>query len=160
MAANSPVRPIWDITKATWVNHGPNQRFAIYHPTASSGVNNDVVLDKETRLVWQRTPNTLKTSWDLAIFNAYVNPTANRKGWRLPTMEELLSLVDPERTNPTLPTGHPFIVQLDDFYWSSSLGIPVPPTYAWGYNFGNADTSGVLKTTDRYAWFVRGGYGD
>jgi len=152
-------RPVWDITEARWIDHGPNPRFAIFHPGTGAGINQDVVLDKETRLVWQRVPDTAKKSWDAAIVYSHTTAVAGRKGWRLPAIEELLSLVDPTRTNPTLPLGHPFSVQVDDFYWSSTLGSFQVPKFAWGYNFGNADTSNTDKTTNRYGWLVRGGYG-
>ena len=37
--------------------------------------------------------------------------TGNHKGWRLPSVHELVSLVDPAAyPNPALPTGHPFVV--------------------------------------------------
>ena len=75
-------------------------------------------------------------------------------------IEELLSLVDPSQSNPTLPPSHPFInLRVDTFYWSSTLGMSSPPTYAWAYNFGNGDTSNTLKSTKQYAWLVRGGFG-
>jgi hypothetical protein len=45
----------------------------------------------------------------------------NRLGWRLPTVNELASLVDPSRSDPALPAGHPFNdVQLSDHYWSAT----------------------------------------
>ena len=154
------VRPRWDITEARWVNHNPNPRFAIYDSGTPEDVNDDVVLDKETRLVWVRSPNTEKKNWDAAIVYSYAKAVARRKGWRLPTIEELLSLVDPTQSNPTLPVGHPFInIQVDYYYWSSTLGMSSLPDYAWGYNFGNADTSNVLKSANCYIWLVRGGYG-
>jgi len=149
------VSPKWDITEADWIDHKPNPRFAIYH----TGVG-DVVFDKETGLVWERSPALNKQVWDVAIVYSYTKAVAGRKGWRLPTIEELLSLVEPTQNNPTLPVGHPFInVQTDYFYWSSTLGATALPTYAWGYNFGNADTSNCLKTQPLYVWLVRGGYG-
>jgi hypothetical protein len=74
-------------------------------------------------------------------------------------MEELLSLVDPNQQNPTLPAGHPFSIKLDEFYWSATLGMTALPTFAWGYHFGNGDTSNCLKTKKMYAWLVRGGSG-
>lgn len=173
------VVPIWDIFSCKWIDHTPNPRFAIYHPstvlnTTPPGPPNslkitsnhnptadaDIVFDKETRLIWERSPNTEKKAWDAAIVYSVAAAKCNRKGWRLPAIEELLSLVDPTQHNPTLPTGHPFInVQLDYFYWSSSLGMSLLPDYAWGYNFGNADTSNVLKSANCYIWLVRGGYG-
>jgi hypothetical protein len=150
---------MWDITGANWSHHSPNRRFAIFKSTTA--VTDDVVLDRETRLVWERAPSTQKQdSWDAAIVYSYSKALAARKGWRLPTIEELLSLVDPTQTNPTLPPGHPFQnVQIDYFYWSSTLGMSSPPTFAWAYNFGNGDTSNVLKTAKLYSWLVRGSFG-
>jgi hypothetical protein len=153
-------KPIWDITKSKWIDHKPNPRFAIYHPGPSRDKTEDVVLDKETGLVWERVPNAERKTWDAAIVYSYAKAVAARKGWRLPSIEELLSLVDPTRSNPTLPGGHPFVnVGIDYFYWSSTLGMSSLPTYAWGYNFGNANTSNVLKVTNCYVWLVRGGSG-
>ena len=158
--------PIWGIThpgtdeSVSWVDHSPNPRFAIYDSGTPADETDDVVLDKETCLIWERSPISEKKEWDPAILYSYTKALAGRKGWRLPTIEELLSLVDPTQSNPTLPEGHPFInVQLDNFYWSSTLGMSSLPSYAWGYNFGNADTSNCLKSDKYYVWLVRGGYG-
>jgi uncharacterized protein DUF1566 len=76
------------------------------------------------------TTDTGEKAWDVAIVNSYRMALGGRKGWRLPTIEELLSVVDPNRTNPALPTGQPFGVQLDDFYWSSTLGMSSLPALA------------------------------
>jgi hypothetical protein len=151
--------PIWDISGAHWKDYQPNPRFAIYSYGAK-GAQEDVVLDHETGLVWERSPDTAKqNSWDAATVYSLTKSVAGRKGWRLPAIEELLSLVDPQQ-NPTLPAGHPFMnVQTDYFYWSATLGMSVPPTYAWGYDFGGANTSNCLKTAHLYVWLVRGGYG-
>jgi len=151
--------PTWDIFNANWADFRPNKRFAIYS-VGTPQKPDDVVFDKETGLVWERNPAPAKTTWDAAIVQAYAKTVAGRKGWRIPTIEELLSLVDPARTNPTLPANHPFLnVKLDDFYWSCTLGMSSLPTFAWGYNFGNADTSNVLKTSPEYVWLVRGWFG-
>lgn len=153
------VSPKWDITEADWIDHKPNPRFAIFDGGVAAGAN-DAVFDKETGLVWERSPALDKKIWDAAIVYSYAKAIAGRKGWRLPAIEELLSLVDPTRNNPTLPIGHPFInVKTDYFYWSSTLGMTALPTYAWGYNFGNADTSNCKKDVGLYVWLVRGGYG-
>jgi hypothetical protein len=153
------VAPIWDISGAHWTDHKPNPRFAIYS-FGTKAPDDDVVFDKETGLLWERRPASDKQGWDAAIVYSCAKSVAGRKGWRLPVIEELLSLVDPSQSNPTLPPGHPFLnVQTGDFYWSSTLGASSLPSYAWGSDFGNAGTSNCLKTAGFYVWLVRGGYG-
>jgi hypothetical protein len=43
-------------------------------------------------------------------------------GWRLPTVEEPQSLMDPTQVQPSLPPGHPFgNVSIAESYWTSSV---------------------------------------
>ena len=89
------------------------------------------MLDRETGLVWQRTPEVpgRASNFPDAVSACYVAATGGRKGWRLPTPEELLSLVDPTQSNPALPPGHPF-QQVLIFYWSATTLFPPTPTTA------------------------------
>jgi hypothetical protein len=156
-------KPIWDITEASWVDQAPNPRFAVWSAGSASTADH-AVFDKETGLVWERSPAIDKKPFDAAVVYSTTRVVARRKGWRLPAIEELLSLVDPGTQNPTLPAGHPFVnLQLDYYYWSISQGIPMPnnPHLVWGYNFGNADTASILAVQGEacYTWLVRGGYG-
>jgi hypothetical protein len=92
--------PIWKITqdKATgnppdsvqWVD-ACNERFAIYdtngdNTTEQSTWVDDVVLDKETGLVWERSPSTSATNWFFAIGEAYAKYLGGRMGLRLTTV--------------------------------------------------------------------------
>lgn len=162
MYGNSLVKPIWDITEASWMDHAPNPRFAIWGAATNSPLD-DAVFDKETGLVWERSPASDKKTLTGAIVYSTTRVLAQRKGWRLPTIEELLSLANPGATNPTLPAGHPFVnVQHDYFYWTLTRGIPLASdqNLVWGYNFGNADTGSiVVKLATCYTWLVRGGFG-
>jgi hypothetical protein len=154
-------KPTWDIAGATWVDHPPNPRFAIWSCGTPSVVDH-AVLDRETGLVWERSPATDKKKLAAAVLYSTTRALARRKGWRLPAIEELLSLVDPNVTNPTLPAGHPFEnLQLDYFYWSMTRALPSPGSQlVWGYNYGNADTSSiVIEMASCYTWLVRGGFG-
>jgi hypothetical protein len=45
-----------------------------------------------------------------------------RGGWRLPTQEELATLLDPTQSNPPLPAGHPFQgIAAGDQFWTASV---------------------------------------
>ena len=84
----------------------------------------------------------------------------NRKGWRLPSIQELASLIDPTvpPPGPTLPPGHPFSnVQVN--YWSATT-YAVSSASAWVVNFLGedafvSDKFGVAQDV----WCVRGGQG-
>ena len=119
--------PIWQITRegtsksVDWVDHTSNPRFAIYDHGTPEDNSDDLVLDKETGLIWARNAYLTGTTltWGDALNYCRGLTLGDRMGWRLPTVEELSSLVDPSRTAPALPTGHPFI-NVMYHYWSSS----------------------------------------
>src|SRR5262245_64403301 len=101
--ANGPyyANSSWDQTLPT------STRFIVL-----SNMNSQAVLDRETGLVWQRSPLP-PTSWTSASSVCAVTGTGGRMGWRLPTVNEITSLFDPSAfgasgTNPPLPAGHPF----------------------------------------------------
>jgi hypothetical protein len=114
------------------------------------------VLDKETGLVWQRSPSTTKVNMDLAEIACYRLKVGNRMGWRLPTYPELSSLVDTSvQTTPKLPLGHPFInVQSSEDYWTLTFATRI---LFWGFNFSLGDTAS--SDTTMLFWCVRGGQG-
>lgn len=84
--------------------------------------NNEAVLDKETGLVWEKSPTSNTSAWTAAISYCRGKAVGSRKGWRLPTVEELASLVDTAMSNPALPSGHPFINAQAVGYWSVTTG--------------------------------------
>jgi len=145
--------PTWDT-----VINGPT-RFKVLRD-----FNNAAVLDKETGLVWEQSPDTGTRDWlgahrfcnDRAVGNG------NRKGWRLPTVQELASLVDPTRDSPALPAGHPFSHVQSDFYWSATT-FGENPALAWGAAFVNdlhePGPRFTSKTIPFFVWCVRGGHG-
>ena len=65
------------------------------------------VLDRETGLVWERSPDPTHRNRRLAASACHDKIIGGRKGWRLPTISELASLVDPHQDSPALPEGAP-----------------------------------------------------
>jgi hypothetical protein len=82
------------------------------------------ILDRLTRLVWTRNADLAGrwTTWNEA-FDVLAELNAERLGgkasWRLPTINELESLVDASRHTPALPLDHPFEC-VQEAYWSST----------------------------------------
>jgi hypothetical protein len=115
-------------------------------------------LDKETGLVWQKNPDSVKWQWSDACANCYMLDLGGRMGWRLPTIAELSSLVDPSQSNPPLPPGHPFTNVKSDYYWSSTTW-EVNPDYAWRLLFTDGLVYPDPKGKEYYNLCVRGGHG-
>lgn len=125
------------------------------------------VLDKETGLVWERSPST-------DVFNYYDNDPAkdavshcaslvlgNRMGWRLPRIQELGSLVDPSVPDPgmKLPPGHPFLNLIPTRpYWSSTAVGEQPSAGArwWIQGFAPPLVQQWPQFAGGTAWCVRG----
>jgi len=160
--ANGPyyATPAWDQTLAcTTLATCP--RFIVL-----SNMGSAAVLDRETGLVWERSPGDTNNdgivdvndirSWTLATSHCANTSVGGRKGWRLASFAELASLVDPNNPggNPDLAPGHPFINIRSAEYWSATTDA-ADPTVAWFVSF----SSGTVHTggADRFVWCVRGG---
>ncbi len=125
----------------------------------------EAVLDKETGLVWEKSPDTSKTDWSLAVGLCIGKIVGGRKGWRLPFIEELESLKDPAQFLPALSAGHPFVnVQLNigngDAYWSATTEITnsnlaLVGQFITGLGPGFDNKSNL----SHFYWCVRGGHG-
>jgi len=139
--------------------------------------NSAAVLDRETGLVWERAPGgpgnpfISPVPW---VGPAGIFPLKNalgfcraahigdRFGWRLPTEEELSTLVDPTiNTEPNLPPGNPFqgVSTLNgDIFWTASQ-FESDDTLAYAVSFDPQGIPPVLfpKTDSFRTWCVRGG---
>jgi hypothetical protein len=119
------------------------------------------VLDKETGLVWEKSPYDISLrNFDGATLSCYTRILGGRKGWRLPTVEELASLVDLSVIgSPKLPSGSPFTnVPLGSF-WSTTTAT-INADIAWIVDMNNGGLyNGYYKTSTYNVWCVRGGQG-
>lgn len=141
----------------SWDNQIPNAhlRFKVLSEFA-----NQAVLDKETQLVWERSPGSpaiIPDTWIGSRISCANKSVGGRKGWRMPSMPELASLIDPTALNPALPAGHPFSGVESAHYWSATTNA-ASPDFAWYVAFY---TGGVADADKRnatiYTWCVRGG---
>ncbi len=74
--------------------------------------------------------------------------------WRMPTGEELRTIVDYSRSNPTIDTGY-FPNTVSNWYWSASPDAPDARS-AWVVDFGYGDGA-IFKSWDYAVRLVRGG---
>lgn len=128
--------------------------------------NSEAVLDRETGLVWERSPGSAESDrqiWAQALSHCNNITVGSRKGWRLPTTQELASLLDPAQTNPSLSAGHPFTnlqrpgINESIYAWSATSSVD--PNRAWGVFFLNGSVFTDDKGDSNFVWCVRGGHG-
>ena len=120
------------------------------------------VLDKETGLVWEQVPDSVHRTWVAAKTFCITSMWGDRFGWRLPTVEELASLIDPTQPYPRLPSGNPFSNLTGGPYWSATL-VDDTGSLARVVSFSTDSPSatifGITTSNAYYAWCVRGGHG-
>jgi hypothetical protein len=119
----------------------------------------EAVLDKETGLVWERSPINYAGKWIGAQWECWTHNTGRRQGWRVPTVQEAQSLADltiyePGVCEQVLPCEAPFIFPECGIYWTS--------TTWWESNRAlyftkQGYTGSALKDSDLCYWCVRGG---
>lgn len=137
--ANGPyyATPSWDMTLPAAT------RFVIL-----SNFNNEAVLDRETGLVWQRSPQSLSGGGQQNSFNDAVRVcsganTGGRYGWRVPRFDELRTIFDPASTTaPTLFAGFPQ-VNFPTSFMSIWTSTPVSGSSGSHYVAGFGSSFGV-----------------
>jgi hypothetical protein len=153
--------PSWDQTIAC-TTQASCPRFVVL-----SNMNSDAVLDRETGLVWEKSPDSNRPSFSQAEASCVGKSIGNRKGWRLPTTSELQTLLDPSKSSPALPDGHPFENVQFGFlssYWTSTVASSAsfgPGNDVYGVSFENSSGSVLFNKTSgtAFKWCVRGGVG-
>ena len=154
VTANGPyyALPSWDQSLPA------NTRFIVL-----SNMGGAAVLDRETGLVWEQAPNLTELLWIDALGRCATATTGNRRGWRLPSVQELGSLVDLTTTFPVLalPPGHPFTIATtgSKFFWTATSSA-FNSGFAYYVEFDLGGSFVFNKTTaELFTWCVRGGSG-
>ena len=129
------------------------QRFVLL-----ASFNNDAVRDDNTGLVWEKSPQISTATWNGARFMCINKNVGGQKGWRLPSIPDLASLIDPfvVPPGPTVPSGHPFSNIQSAGYWSATTSAE-DASDAWFVYFGIGFVDSDSKTHTGHAWCVRGG---
>ena len=117
-------------------------------------LDDEAVFDRETGLVWQRNTDDAVYDWDWAQNVCYELEIGGRMGWRLPTIDELATLIDRTQSPLTLPQGHPF-TNVKVFYWSSTTYVGV--SGAFRVELEQGIVHGCPATINNYVRAVRSG---
>jgi hypothetical protein len=124
--------------------------------------NAGTVTDTCTNLIWQRSATAAKT-WVEALVFARNQTTADLEDWRLPNINELLSIVDYGRSNPaldpvfSLPSADDVSAPDPLVFWSST-SFDFRPREGWIVNFAEGDHGPSGKDSARAVRAVRGGF--
>jgi hypothetical protein len=130
-------------------------------PTPRFIPQNDIVFDRLTGLYWLKNASihSVKTNWAEALdfVKNFVLKVPNKNlQWRLPTINELETLVDCSQHSPALTTGHPF-ENVRDVYWSSTTSF-FEPDWAWALYVNKGATGvGFKQKQNFHIWLVASG---
>lgn len=163
-AAQQPAeQPAW-ARKLNATGGCNSARFTCVLPTAADPTG-EAVLDHSTGLVWQKSIGTDTATFSVAQIDCAGTSTGGISGWRVPTLSELYTLLDPTRNSPSfsgpaLPVGHPFLdVPVTGNHIWSTTDI-TGTTNAWAMRYGNwpaqpSETQITGMSTAAYVFCVR-----
>jgi hypothetical protein len=104
---------------------------AVAAPADRYTVANGTVYDSKTKLTWQQAvSSTTYSELDAVTYCAGLGAQLGGSGWRLPTIKELVSIVDYSRSAPAIdPTAFPSTPS--GRFWSSTTAVGTTPASAW-----------------------------
>lgn len=111
------------------------------------------VADSKTGLVWEREPDRIHDVWDASIERCATKTIGDRKEWRIPSVDELKTLIDPDQTDPSLPSGHPFSNIKSEIYWTATPHVQ-DDILAWQISFFSGQAVTDQKSGTRRVWCV------
>ena len=117
----------------------------------AGGTGNGTVYDTKSKLTWQQTVSSTTYTWaDAKTHCAGVGASLGGSGWRLPTIKELVTIVDLSQATAAMIDPNAFPGTPAAWFWSSSP-VAGSPSYAWyvlfgnGYSFSTSDVSSMYN---------------
>jgi hypothetical protein len=112
------------------------------------------VLDRDTNLIWTADNAVAeRLSWSNAKEAVAACSIGNATDWRLPTVKELVSIVDYEREDPAIQTD--FFRCKSNWYWSASPCAWAPGSFAWFVYFYDGSVDGGDQDDPAFVRAVR-----
>ena len=141
-AGNSTMR--WDTRNASAA------RFTVLTEFGSAAVR-----DNKTGLVWEQSPTTM-TTWTEARLQCIDKAVGGTRGWRLPSVTELASLIDPSLAAPFVPTVFTGIEQLAPYWSATANADSISAASKLSVNFQDGKVGISTKSSSNFYWCVRG----
>jgi len=110
------------------------------------------IKDTKTGLMWQKEGSAERMTHEKAEEYCAKLSVGGHKDWRLPTVEELVSLVDYKKYSPAIASDL-FKVETS-WYWTSTIYAGSAGS-AWVVNFGGGDVNWDNRGDDGFVLAVR-----
>jgi formylglycine-generating enzyme required for sulfatase activity len=130
------------------------------HAAAPGGrytISGGTVSDSKTKLTWQQAAPATLYSWSDAktyCASATVSSALGGSGWRLPTVKELLTILDDSLATGPLVDATAFPGTPSAYFWSTTVAAGTASS-AWQVDFASGNTGGVAETMTRNVRCVR-----
>jgi len=132
-------------------------RFLIPFLLLFSFLHAEITMIKDTKsgLLWEDTPHVRETKITQPRAKAYCSELTlgGHRDWRLPTIRELLTIIDYTRVSPAILKAFSY-VEDESFYWTSTHVADEDDAF-WGVNFKRGASSKASEYYDRYVRCVR-----
>jgi len=114
-----------------------------------------MVQDPRTNLMWEDTPHVreAKIRQPRSVIYCKELRVGGFEDWRLPTIKELLTIVDYTRISPAILRAFSY-VEDESFYWTKTHVADEDDAF-WGVNFKRGYSSKASEYYDRYVRCVR-----
>ena len=111
--------------------------------------------DPRTNLMWEDTPHVreAKIRQPRSVIYCKELRVGGFEDWRLPTIKELLTIVDYTRISPAILRAFSY-VEDESFYWTKTHVADEDDAF-WGVNFKRGYSSKASEYYDRYVRCVR-----
>jgi alpha-tubulin suppressor-like RCC1 family protein len=122
------------------------------------------VIDHSTGIMWTRSANIFKMplTWQSAkqyIYKMNIGevPNFGHSNWRLPSIQEIETLIDKTSFYPAIPKSSPFENVLPAFYWSATVQTGILQQ-VWFMDMSSGTTALDMASycTYKHIWPVRG----
>jgi len=143
--------------KATFILLAATILLFTVNANAASFTDNDdeTVTDNVTTLMWQQEDDNKTRTWAEAITYCKGLSLAKHADWRLPSVQELKSIIDDSTTNPAIDATY-FPNTNSSYYWSSTTYASYT-SIAWNVSFSDGYAGSYGKTYGFYVRCVRPG---